>query len=122
MKIVNDQVVISTYGRGIWSAKLTQLANYTLPAFLATPEVSFTQKSIESLKTIFSYNVTLDEVNRVKIFIDGVEQSEIIQDFTTGIIYKFETADLYEGTHKFGIQLFNDTNNIKSNKKTSRKT
>jgi photosystem II stability/assembly factor-like uncharacterized protein len=114
MKIVNDQVVISTYGRGIWSATLTQLANYTLPAFLATPEVSFTQKSIESLKTIFSYNVTLDEVNRVKIFIDGVEQSEIIQDFTTGIIYKFETADLSEGTHKFGIQLFNDTNNIKS--------
>lgn len=114
MKIVNDQVVISTYGRGIWSAKLTQLANYTLPAILTIPEVSSTQKSIESLKTIVSYNVTLDEVNRVKIFIDDVEQSEIIQDFNTGIIYKFETADLSEGTHKFGIQLFNDTNNTKS--------
>lgn len=114
MKIVNDQVVISTYGRGIWSAKLTQLANYTLPAILTIPEVSSTQKAIESLKTIVSYNVTLDEVNRVKIFIDDVEQSEIIQDFNTGIIYKFETADLSEGTHKFGIQLFNDTNNTKS--------
>ncbi|PQJ75134.1 VPS10 domain-containing protein [Polaribacter gangjinensis] len=114
MKIVNDQVVISTYGRGIWSATLSQLANYTLPAYLSAPEITSNQKSIESLQTIINYNVTTDAVNKVKIFIDGNEQPEIIQDFNTGITYQYETSNLSEGTHKFGIQLFNDSNGSKS--------
>lgn len=114
MKIVNDQVVISTYGRGIWSATLSQLANYTLPVYLSAPEITSTQKSIESLQTIISYNVTNDAVNKVKIFVDGIEQPEIIQDFNTGITYQYETSNLSEGTHKVGIQLFDDSNGSKS--------
>lgn len=114
MKIVNDQVVIATHGRGIWSATLTELANYTLPAFLSTPEISSSQKQIESLKTLVNYSVTSDDVNRVKIFIDGIEQPEIIQDFNTGISYQYETQDLSEGIHKIGIQLFVDATNSKT--------
>ena len=114
MKIVNDQVVISTYGRGIWSATLSQLANYTLPAYLSAPEITSTQKSIESLQTIISYNVTNDAVNKVKIFVDGIEQSEIIQNFNTGVTYQYETSNLSEGLHKVGIQLFDDSNGTKS--------
>ncbi|WP_339882516.1 T9SS type A sorting domain-containing protein [Polaribacter vadi] len=114
MKIVNNQVVISTYGRGIWSATLNELDSYTLPTFLTEPTVTSAQKGIESNKNLVNYNVTTDDVNRVKIFIDEVEQPEVVQDFNTGIIYQYETADLSEGVHKFGIQLFDDSKNSKT--------
>ena len=111
MKVVNDQVVIATYGRGIWTATLNELSNYQPAAFLSLPDVSSTQKGIQSLKTVVSFNVTGDDVNKVKILIDGVEQTELIQDFNTGVTYTYETADLTEGKHKVGVQLFDDTNN-----------
>jgi photosystem II stability/assembly factor-like uncharacterized protein len=111
MKIVNNQVIIATHGRGIWSATLSELDNYTLPAFLAPSEVTANQKEIKSLKTIISYNVSADVVNRVKIFIDDVEQTEVIQNFNTGVTYQYEMSDLSEGPHTVGVQLFDDTNN-----------
>ena len=114
MKIVNDQVVISTYGRGIWSATLSQLANYTLPAYLSAPEITSVQKSIDSFKTIVNYNITSNAINRVKIFIDDVEMPEIIQNFNSNTTYQYETADLSEGIHKFSIQLFDDNSGAKS--------
>ncbi|PQJ77364.1 T9SS type A sorting domain-containing protein [Polaribacter glomeratus] len=111
MKIVNDQVVIATYGRGIWSATLSELDSYEIAPFLTLPTLSAKQKGIESLKTVVTYNVTADDVNRVKIFIDDVEQSEVIQNFSTGVAYQYETLDLPEGSHKVGVQLFDDANN-----------
>jgi len=114
MKIVNNQVVISTYGRGVWSATLSELDAYTLPAFLVEPTVTSAQKGIQSNKTLVNYNVTTDDVNRVKIFIDGVEQGDVVQDFNTSEIYQYETADLSEGVHKFGIVLFDDSKNAKT--------
>jgi photosystem II stability/assembly factor-like uncharacterized protein len=110
MKIVNNQVVIATYGRGIWSATLSELNSYTVAPFLTLPEISAAQKEIESSKIIVNYNVTADEVNRVKIFIDDVEQTEVLQNFETGINYQFETENLQEGEHILGVQLFDDTN------------
>ncbi len=46
MLIVNDEVVIATHGRGIWSATLPELAGYEPPTIvlspkLSTPDVSF---------------------------------------------------------------------------------
>jgi len=114
MKVVNDQVVIATYGRGIWSATISELNTYTLPTYLAFAEASTQQNEIKSLKTTVSYTVPKDEVSRIKIFIDNVEQEEIIQDFTAGIVYTFETSDLIEGYHQLGIQVFDDTNNIET--------
>ena len=69
MKVVNDQVVIATYGRGIWSATLNELSSYQPAKFLSLPEVSSSQKGIESLKTIVSFNVTGDDVNKVKFLL-----------------------------------------------------
>ena len=114
MKIVNDQVVIATYGRGIWSAAIPELNSYVLPNFLNFAEATTQQNGIESLKTTVSYTVPTDDVSRIKIFIDGIEQEEIIQDFNTGINYTYETADLAEGYHQLGIQVFDDTNGIQT--------
>ncbi|WP_232455882.1 T9SS type A sorting domain-containing protein [Polaribacter sp. SA4-10] len=108
MKIVNDQVVIATYGRGIWSATIAELNNYEPAAFLSLPDVTSKQKGFDSSQTLVSYNVTGDNVNRVKIFINDVEQPEVVQDFNKGVTYEYETANLSEGIHKFSIQLFDD--------------
>jgi len=112
MRIVNDQVVIATYGRGVWSATISALQNYTLPAYLVAPDVSLRQKSIESSRSIISYNATVEEVSRAKFFVDDVEVGEVIQDYTTGVTYTFETEGLSEGTHKIGVQLFDDSEGL----------
>jgi len=114
MKVVNDQVVIATYGRGVWSATISELETYTMPSYLAFAEASTQQKEIESLKTTVSYTVPTDDVSSIKIFIDNVEQEEITQDFTTGVTYTYETTDLTEGYHELGIQAFDATNNAET--------
>jgi photosystem II stability/assembly factor-like uncharacterized protein len=114
MKVVNDQVVIATYGRGIWSATISELNAYTLPTYLAFAEASTQQNEIESLKTTVSYTVSKDEVSRIKVFIDNVEQEEIIQDFSAGVVYTYETANLTEGYHQLGIQVFDDANSLET--------
>ena len=109
MKIVNDQVVFATHGRGIWTATLSELSNYTLPSYLTSPDVTARQKSIDSFKAVVSYNATTDDVTRAKIFVDGVEKSEVSQTFDTTTTYQFETEDLTEGKHTIGVQLFDDS-------------
>ena len=114
MKVVNDQVVIATYGRGIWSVTISELNTYTLPRYLKFAEATTQQKNIESLKTIVSYSVPSDNVSSVKIFVDGLEQTEVIQDFSTEVIYSYETEDVTEGYHQLGIQVFDDVNNLET--------
>jgi photosystem II stability/assembly factor-like uncharacterized protein/HSP20 family molecular chaperone IbpA len=116
MEVVNDQVVMATYGRGIWSATISELNNFTLSQYFAKPNVASRQKALDSNKAIISYNVTTDKVNRVKVFIDDVEKAEVVQDFNTGITYNFETLDLTEGRHTVSVQLFEDSNNRETDK------
>jgi photosystem II stability/assembly factor-like uncharacterized protein len=113
MKIVNDQVVIATHGRGIWSATIPELANFTPAKFLANPEVT-TGQNIENDKALITYIVSSDDVSKVKIFIDGIEQADIIQDFNANVEYVYETESLEEGAHTLGIKLFDDTNNLET--------
>ena len=108
MRIVNNQVVFATYGRGVWTATLSELDNYTLPDYLTEPTVTVRQKGIDSQRAIISFNATSNAVTRAKIFVDGVEKGQITQDFDSGVIYEFETEDLSEGIHTIGVQLFDD--------------
>ena len=114
MKIVNDQVVIATHGRGVWSATVSELSNYTPAKFLKPAVVTSNQKSIQSNSAVINYNVSDNEVSRVKIYIDDVFKTEITQDFNTTTTYTFETEDLTEGSHKVAIQQFDDTNNVET--------
>jgi hypothetical protein len=114
MKVVNDQVVIATYGRGIWSATISELNTYTLPSYLGFATASTQQKGIDQLNVTVSYKVPTDEVSKVKIFIDGTEVTEVIQDFNKTDTYTFDTANLVEGYHQLGIQVFEDVNSTQS--------
>lgn len=113
MKIVNNQIVIATYGRGIWSATIPELANYTPAKYLAFPEIS-TGQDIENGEVLVKYKIISDGVTKAKIFIDDVEQDEIIQNFSSDTEYTYRASDLAEGEHKAGIKLFDDTNNTET--------
>lgn len=41
MKIVNDEVVLATHGRGVWSVALPELEDYVIPEALLAPNISF---------------------------------------------------------------------------------
>jgi len=49
MKIVNDEVVLATHGRGIWSVSLPELAGYEPPAVLLGPQVIITGNGFNGL-------------------------------------------------------------------------
>ncbi|MGC6284434.1 MAG: T9SS type A sorting domain-containing protein [Polaribacter sp.] len=108
MKIVNNQVVFATHGRGVWSAKIAELEGYTLPAYLTEPNVTVRQKGIDSKRAVITYTSTSNQPTRAKIFVDGEENSEVTQTFEADIEYEFETEELSEGKHTFGVQFFND--------------
>lgn len=108
MRIVNNQVVMATYGRGVWTATLSDLNSYILPEYMTAPNVTVRQKGIGSQRAIVSFNATSSSVTRAKIFVDGEEKGQIIQDFDSGTIYEFETEELAEGVHTIGVQLFDD--------------
>lgn len=93
MKIVNDQVVIATHGRGVWSATIPQLATYAPAKFISFPEIS-TGQDIGSGNIIVSYTITNDNISKAKIYIDDVFKSDIIQDFTSGVEYNYEADNL----------------------------
>ena len=61
-----------------------------------------------------SYSVPTDEISRVKLYVNGVEETEISQDFEKGILYTYELQDLPEGYHQLGIKVFDDTNNLET--------
>ncbi len=114
MKVVNDQVVIATHGRGVWSATITELGTYTPSSYLAFATATTEQKAIDNRKTVVSYTVPTDDVSSVKIFIDNVEQTEIVQNFSAGVTYTYDTDDLTEGYHDLGMQVFDATNNAQT--------
>lgn len=113
MKIVNDQVVIATHGRGVWSATIPELATFVPSKFLAFPEV-ITSQNLQNDKTIVTYTLASDDVSKIKFFIDNVEQDELVQDFSAGVEYTYETSSLAEGDYQLGIQLFDDANNLQT--------
>ncbi|WP_288955149.1 T9SS type A sorting domain-containing protein [uncultured Polaribacter sp.] len=114
MKIVNDQVVIATHGRGVWSATVAELSSFTPAKFLKPIVITSTQKAIQTNSALISYKVSDDEVSRVKIYIDDVLKTEITQDFNATDTYTYETEILTEGVHKVAVQQFDDTNNLET--------
>ncbi len=109
MKVVNDQVVIATHGRGIWSATIAELSGYEPPAYFAPPTiVSVNQESISNTNAVITYQVASNDIDRVKIFVDGVEVQEVTQNFTTGVDYTYVYSHPSEGTFEYGANAFDD--------------
>ncbi|MFA4923945.1 MAG: hypothetical protein WC557_07120, partial [Ignavibacteriaceae bacterium] len=110
MKIVDDEVVVATHGRGIWSVALPELANYNpLPATLS-PRIN---GNIYQGKNGLIINVSFRSAyDSTQVFIEGVKQmtfgSSSIAD-TTLIVPSTGT-----GVKKFQLVGFKDGIGFKS--------
>ncbi|MFA4923080.1 MAG: T9SS type A sorting domain-containing protein, partial [Ignavibacteriaceae bacterium] len=106
MKIVDDEVVLATHGRGIWSVALPELANYTPPAATLSPRIN---GNIYQGKNGIIINASLrSQYDSTQVLIDGVKQftlgATIIKDstlivpfFSTGL-KKFQLVSYQGGT------------------------
>ncbi len=71
MKIRESQVVVATYGRGVWSVDLPELANYAPPVVTLAPRLRPLQQDF-SLDGIIFVNLDLRSVyDSTKVFLDG---------------------------------------------------
>jgi len=79
MKIVDDQVVIGTYGRGIWSVTIGEL-----PGQVYIPEI---KKSIPSLAGELLLEVDLQSTfDSTFIYVDGALITKIVQPLGSGTV------------------------------------
>ena len=72
MKIVDDEVVLATHGRGIWSVSLPELANYTPAVVTLSPRIN---GSIYQTTNGLIINASLrSPYDSTQVFVDGVNQ------------------------------------------------
>lgn len=103
MKIVDDQVVLATHGRGVWTATVPQLSSYVLPDYIGAPAIkSTTQNSIQSMKGKAVFNYTTPQITDLKVFVDNVFVSTI-SNTQPNTDYTFITGDLTEGIHTISV-------------------
>jgi photosystem II stability/assembly factor-like uncharacterized protein len=106
MKIVDNQVVLATHGRGVWTAEIPELNTYTLPAYPIAPTIkSAKQASIHNSKinAVFNYAAS-NPITSLKIY-----QDDALVDTITSTLpntdYTYTSAtDLSEGVHKISVR------------------
>ncbi len=112
MRIVNDEVVIATHGRGIWTAKIPELAGYEPLPYVIAPKIEHAyQKWKES-----TINITLNlpsDYDDTKILINDVEV-ESLGATSKGTQINKEIS-INQGVSEVTVKLV-------SNKNTSEKT
>lgn len=111
MKIVDDQVVMATHGRGVWTATVPQLAGYVLPDYVKMPSITKTMTAgIHDMKGKITYSYTDSRISAVKVYVDNV-YVETVTGLSPNTTYTYTTAStLTEGTHSIGVSGVYDTN------------
>lgn len=112
MKIVDDEVVVATHGRGIWSVALSELANYKPLAVTLSPRINgnvYQGKNgiIINLSLRSPYDSTQVLVGGVKQFSIGATNEQdsvlIVPFFSTGL-KKFQLVSFKDGVgYKSGV-------------------
>lgn len=104
MKIVNDQVVLATHGRGVWTATIPELATYVLPEYVTPPNItSIKQAGIHDMKAVAVFNYTNPQITSLKVFVDNTYVSTISSTLPN-TDYTFTTnSSLPEGIHTISV-------------------
>lgn len=104
MKIVDDQVVLATHGRGVWTATIPELSTYVLPAYVAAPTVkSANQAAIHDMHGKAVFNYTSASITDLKVFVDNVYEATI-SGTSPNTDYNYTTTNvLSEGTHTISV-------------------
>ncbi|TSE09273.1 T9SS type A sorting domain-containing protein [Aquimarina algiphila] len=105
MKIVNNEVVMATHGRGVWTAALVELEGYEPPAYFAPPTiVSAVQESVENQNVVVSYVQENEDAEKIVVYVDGEETAEITDNVAQGTTFTYTIESLEEGNHSLGLQ------------------
>ncbi len=86
MRIVGDQLIAATHGRGIWSVKLPWLSGYTLPTVTKSPRLNFATQSPEgklaislSLRSAYdSSEVIINDQAEFKFGLNNMAKDSVI--------------------------------------------
>ncbi|MBU0472598.1 MAG: T9SS type A sorting domain-containing protein [Bacteroidetes bacterium] len=97
MRVVDDEVVVATHGRGIWSVKLPELANHKPPVATLAPVLNSAKVGASgliinaSLRSVYDYtNVVINGVNVMTINANSaVDTTFIVHVSSSG------SADIY---------------------------
>ena len=103
MKIVDDQVVLATHGRGVWTATVPQLSTYVLPDYISAPSIkNIAQNGIHEMKGKAVFNYTTPQIKDLKVFVDNVYVSTI-SNTLPNTDYTFVSSALTEGVHTISV-------------------
>ncbi|WP_148639208.1 hypothetical protein [Aquimarina longa] len=105
MKIVNNQVVMATHGRGIWTATLRELDGYEPPVYFAPPTiVNVSQESVENQNATVTYVQENDDIDSIIVYFDGKEIATITDNIAPGIEFTYTIENIEEGKHIVELQ------------------
>ncbi len=108
-KIVNNQVVVATHGRGVWSATIDELAGYEPPSYFAPPSiVEVYQQSIQNTNAVVVFNVEQAFVDDVNIYVNDSLYASVQDQFSAGTTNRYIIENLSEGLYTIGVQITND--------------
>jgi len=110
MKIVDDEVVVATHGRGIWSVALPELANYTPPVVTLSPRIN---GNVYQGKNGIIISASLrSPYDSTQVWVDGVKQFSYgntpVKDSTLIVPY------FGKGTKTFQLVAFSGGRSYKS--------
>jgi len=90
MKIVDDQVVVATHGRGIFTVTLPELATYAPPAVTISPIITSAAQSFNGTVNVqVNLRSTYDSA---KVFLNGVSSYKSINPAVGTATYSFTTG------------------------------
>jgi len=113
MKIVNDQVVMATHGRGVWTATLEELKGYEPPLYYKPVTITDAhQESIGSKNGVVSYVQNNEDIKEILVYLNGEEVGRITDNIEQGMQYNYVLENLNEGKHIVGLQAIGNDENI----------
>ena len=105
MKIVDNQVVLATHGRGVCTSEIPELNTYALPTYIGPPTMkSARQAGIHNNKISAVFNYTNSEITSLKIYQDDVFVNTISSTLPNTDYTYTSVTDLSEGVHKISVR------------------
>jgi photosystem II stability/assembly factor-like uncharacterized protein len=92
MKIVDDQVVLATHGRGIWSVSLPELITYQPPVVTLSPIITALSQGLD--KTINMTTQLRSDYDSTLVMIDGQKVFKLTATAAGERTFKFSTTKI----------------------------
>lgn len=116
MRIVDDQVVVATHGRGIWSVTIPELSDYTQPAVTLSPRLN---KAAQSPTGVIAVDASLRSVyDSTHVLINGENKLTVQSnsDMDTVLHVGYTVSEMEEIS--VSLQSFKNESVLKSTSKT----